>query len=79
MEYICIVDYLQDTLKVKKEDMRKIRLFGIVFVLALTFTACSTSESLDQLIDETAIETVESTDDEEEGEETQSGSSSTKP
>lgn len=52
--------------------MRKIRLFGIVFVMALSITACSTSESLDQLIDETAIETVESTDDEEEEEVTQS-------
>ena len=45
-------------------DMRKIRLYGIVFILALTFTACSTSESLDQLIEDTEIENVESTDDE---------------
>ena len=45
-------------------DMRKIRLYGIVFILALTFTACSTSESLDQLIEDTEIENVESTEDE---------------
>ncbi|MEL6560759.1 MAG: hypothetical protein AAFQ94_21375 [Bacteroidota bacterium] len=44
--------------------MKKIRLYGIVFILALTFTACSTSESLDQLIEDTEIENVESTEDE---------------
>lgn len=46
--------------------MRKIRLYGIVFILALTFTACNTSESLDQLIEDTEIEKVQSTDDDEE-------------
>ena len=49
--------------------MKKVRLLVILFSLTLTFTACSTSDSLDQLIQDTEmgdIDTPENTDDDEE-------------
>lgn len=55
--------------------MRKIRLLVIVFFLAVTFTACSTSESLDQLMEDTEIENTQSTDDDEETPDPGTGSS----
>jgi len=53
--------------------MKKIRLLGIVFILALTFTACNTSESLDQLIEDTEIENVQSTEDDDDEDSSSTG------
>lgn len=46
--------------------MRKIRLVVIVFFMVVAFSSCNTSESLDQLIEDTEIENTQNTDDDEE-------------
>ena len=57
--------------------MRKIRLFGIVFVLTLAFTACNTSESLNEIVDDVEIESVQSTDDDDDNDDETPPSTST--
>ncbi len=54
--------------------MKKVRLLIVAFVLAVTFSACESSDSLDELLDTTDIESVDNTtDDDEENDDEENG------